>query len=1485
MSDTTPELQALFASLMPKLPSESASNVFSAATQQQQEQDRASASSPGIIHQPTHYAPPSVSSPLFSPPVAGTPPHHGSDIISPNVSTPRNEPSAQVAPNLDRTAQLLNLLKFNHSPSVVGSRKPREVVGESSSANKQGGSNDSKDQNGHTRGISASDLVAAFMAKPNVDSTAVSGSSSVNLSAQPEKGGSTESTIIASQPGDNAQEILLRLLNRPKAQQTPSSGSLKATESKPVTSPSAPVEPKLPEMEEAGVRKSSPIRTFGTRESRETTLFEPPKPQISAQASIFSYVNPFEQLAAASPRSQSSPVNKPRSTQATPAADVQERNEPESKVSIGMTRPREEFDSQAKAEPAASQESPPEKKLKTKETVPEAVVGVAEKVDAEVEAKLAQAVGEKSAPKEPEPKAEDQELSTKVAKKAEPTTDIVSEGLEKELAAKPAAEEKENKDLAESWENETERIVPVYSFPLKPFVTITWKGITTNPVSVRDDGFMDIARLKKPFDQLDRSLTSATAEYIVYALAKNGGMRIIRQDDGRDRQVFRSSNDRIFNVALSRVGPNPPGGKEEAVLGIGVSGSVYWASLSKGGDNLFERDALDTRSLIFPPFPASDENTSGGQLKTRARPSSRHPEFFGISRGKSIYVVWPNASMSAKYSVSSSNRKVDTEKFYKERALKILTGKAGKDFIFSDDDTVIVSLDKTGRMRFWDIGEVIDASPEASKDDIRVPLLTLVTGAPNEKSWPTSLLFIDKLRPYVKMCAMRYMLVGLRQNHTLQLWDLGLGKAVQELNFPHEKESDAICSVAYHPGSGIIVVGHPTRNCIYFIHLSAPRYTLTPMSQAAYIQGVVNKDEKLFEPQSTACMSGIRELSFGSRGQLRSLELLSLGKPFSSNHGIEEDAALFELYVMHSRGVTCLNIRKADLGWNTKTAVIQQVDGLTDGFIEMKDLRTFPSQLDEQSLSGEGASSVTGNNKEAAKKPDVGAEKTSGTQSSRTQSPIKEAKKKVHNAAPLQEPAYMEKTDKKKKKKGAAEIIDSTKRPVEAPKTVTKNGEIQEPQKTNAVGKSVEPVQVEQSTIKRPEAPAEMAPVEGVSAETLIKGMKGVEDNLSAEFSKCLSRELGGIYNRFNDDRRAQDELSISRQDAILRLVSSTLSENVEKNLARIISNNIESTVVPTIKDVTAASLEKKVVKELDTNLRPVISQSVGNAFPDAVIRAMQTPGTLKAIADVVAPAVVKAVESEFTNVVRNRIVPSIKNEYTRTTDKLVGEVEQMFTSKLKQFESQRISDNVKIEQLTTQVSSLVQVISTMAASQTKFQGEILDMNRRFEEMQLAAQEQRAAASVPVANEQAAAQPSPEEVELKEISRLMEEGDYEEASIKWLQSSQQAELFDNLFVKYGSAYLGTLSPIVLLSVSAAVTSSFETNVMARLDWLSQVFGTVNVRDPDIAGVAPGILDVLIQRLQALYMSIAQHSPHDPVLRKIPPLTRWARDLQEANTYG
>jgi hypothetical protein len=114
--------------------------------------------------------------------------------------------------------------------------------------------------------------------------------------------------------------------------------------------------------------------------------------------------------------------------------------------------------------------------------------------------------------------------------------------------------------------------------------------------------------------------------------------------------------------------------------------------------------------------------------------------------------------------------------------------------------------------------------------------------------------------------------------------------------------------------------------------------------------------------------------------------------------------------------------------------------------------------------------------------------------------------------------------------------------------------------------------------------------------------------------------------------------------------------------------------------------------------------------------------------------------------------------------------------------------------------------------------------------------------------------------------------------------------------------LQQVSPLVALSVSAAITSSFETNVELRLEWLGTIVSNIdasvssthlkqtlslhvtdsNDQDSDIRDVAPKIMEVLYQRLQGAYMQLAEMEPRDDnALRKMVALTRQIAEVRRS----
>ncbi|KAI9813972.1 MAG: hypothetical protein M1827_003436 [Pycnora praestabilis] len=1545
--------------------------------------------SPSQLH---GYHQPSVSSPLSSPSPSGPQPSHSS-VMSSNVRTPNTQTPvpAMGQSNADRTASLLDLLKFTQpgtlpssTPAATQSRQEgiqntlRSSYGVLENSQPYMKSNDS-------RTVSASDLVASFRGK----GSDLAVSRSIGNTASSNKPDPT----LSDSPGpipENPQDFLLRLLNRPKPAYNELSSDQQNGE-KP-----APIERQVPELAvEATTRdlmeaslggrtpnqNDSSVHIFGSDENIPPTPFQLEQPP--SNSTIFTYSNPFDQLAVSSPRKKAPKADitpradTPRSGTRTPTTVLKTaRNTPEGTngenkrktketspgpsqlasrrklvssgdetlIEAGSPSPAPRADGRSDLEALMGIGS----EAKNAKKVSQALSEIGGQVDRQVEQALA-----KAERREVENMKQEAKDVPELMQKQKPECETLEAANDASIDDKTLLEETSPKlvaevvketiddvgqaNVADSWEsadgednsikNEEARDIRVYNFPLRPFVSIDIEGNREVASGLREDAIMDIARLKKDFDQVDRTLATSTSSYIVYAMSKSGGFRVIRQDDGKDKQIFRTTQDRIFNLSIATAAAGSSSAGTETVLGTGMSGSVYWAMIAQPSADFFDEENIERQGLILPPVPALDDNTSGGQLKTRAKKSCRHPELFAVGRGRSINLIWPLAARSRTYMKDEKTRLVDTEKYFKERSLKITTGKAGKDFAFSEDDSLILSLDKAGRLKFWDIRDLVNEATQTSKQVISVevkdPIMTLVTTSPTEKSWPTSVLFVDKLRPYSRGTALRYVIVGMKQNHTLQLWDLGLGRAVQELNFPHEKESDAFCSVAYHPTTGIIVLGHPTRNSIYFVHLSAPKYNIPAMAQAKYVQRLAEKDPSLPKPEATAIMSGLREYSFDFKGQLRSLDMLPTPHISAAKEDLE-DPVLFELYAMHSRGVTCLSIKREDLGWNKDSKVLHPVDAEVEGLIIVADLREPVSVAPTEPLSSTngdqiGENSVTNSastpktvTKDTVRKAGMGDVRTNQAQTPEA-ALIATGVAKVENKDDESRAATMngnhdtaknvsEKGEKKKKKKAVGgdvssfatnELIDSSVAvnaqskyvdvPTGSPQPLAFRSTKSDPRPP--VASEGPGIIVPSNESLQTKLLANGDPIiVGKSGDSGDEEFRKIERGFSTEFSKIITQELGALYRRFDEDKRVQDAAGAAKQDAILRLVSSTLSENVEKSLARMIGTNIQQVVLPSIADVTVSSLDRKLSEVVSQQIDHSIPQELKHALPNAISRTMQEPEVLRTISDLVANKVATHVEGEFSAVLHSTISPAFKNLAVGAAQKMSAEVERRVGEQLQQADVHRHNDSLKIDQLTDLVRGLSETVHTMAAAQSDFQHEILKLQRqlaqtRQEESSMAASRQQQRPSSVRTEMPVLLQKTPEQEELDSITTLMTEGRYEEGTIKWLQSTQQADLFTSFFVRCSPAYIETLSPLVALSVSAAVTSSLEGYIMERLNWLEAVFATINPRDPDIIEVAPRIMDVLSQRLEGLYMRIAEIDPHDPVLRKIPPLTRQAKELK------
>lgn len=1213
------------------------------------------------------------------------------------------------APDTDKTNNLLNLLKFSNQSGQAGSQA-------SPMASLQNVGRTSSYEAGQQRPLSAQDLMSQLR---NPSSGALPPPLSV---------GSAERIETVPSSAGNGKEFLLNLFRKPGESSKPAvpsgggqAGSIRSPEPAVKDEPledlaKSLAESSLKPSEPAPTqREPAPARQFGSP-ATSTAAFEAPQP---TKPTMFNYVNPFDTLQSSSPLHR---TPQPEAQAQPKKIEILKHNRDASSALNGETSgPAPKSRKMASGEPSPVRSTAPD--AEKGKTVSEALEDVGEKVDKQVEEAL------KNADMQKKGEASTSALGT--------TRDNAADADVEDVQVKKEPEDDDN--LASSWESaededskeEEDYTVEVYNFPMKPFVSIQIKDIG-RPRPLRQDHFIRVAQLKKDFDQIDRGLVTATQTHVVYAQVitkkETGGFRIIRQDNGNHKQVFRSSGERIFNVQIC-TNAYQEGHDVETVLGTGVNGSLFWASTAKSRGDLFDDDDIEAHGFIMPPVATVEEHTSGSPVKTRAKMSSRHTDFFAVARSKQIHIVAPEAIMRYR---DRKTRKVNSEKFLAEHGLTINTGKAGKDFAFSEDDSVIVSLDKSGTIKFWDIKELTSRARDTTEAkhapvELREPVYTLSAATsgsrPDEKPSVSSIMFLDKDRPTSKGVALRYILVGFKQNHILQLWDLGLHKAVQEIRLPHEKDSDGICSITYHPRSGIIAIGHPTRNSIYFIHLSAPRYGLFNMDQARYITMLARNDPTLPRPESTAIMSGLREFSFGQVGQLRSLDMLR--QPVGgSGESDNEDATLFELYAMHSKGVTSVSVKRKDLGWDKDSRVVKPVDAMQAGMINVGplDAPPKPQPPSEQSSNAETPS-------KRSKKHEPKATPTNASKNE----PVKRdvTPSSTQAAAPLNGSARKESPSKQ-----VPEARLPSQQPAMNPPLMTAESYAMAAQRPKSPALEKEIVSADKPDFSSPSTSAVLAP--HVSSDEDLASM--------------LNKQFDALYQRIDADKRVSDASGAAKQDAMLRLISSTLTENVEQSLQRIVSGSIEREIVPAVTGSMTKATEKKIAETLPQQINTVVAREVKAAIPDAVKQALSNAQVQKSITDQVA--------SKVQQQVSQLLQQNMPNLATQATQKMISDLEARNKQQIAEIEKRRVHDQTKIQELSDLVRGMAETISSMSASQTAFQEQYLKLQQSRSRPGTA---QGGSARDAASNTGATPAP-PQDPEVENITHLLTSGQYETAT-------------------------------------------------------------------------------------------------------------------------
>ena len=240
-----------------------------------------------------------------------------------------------------------------------------------------------------------------------------------------------------------------------------------------------------------------------------------------------------------------------------------------------------------------------------------------------------------------------------------------------------------------------------------------------------------------------------------------------------------------------------------------------------------------------------------------------------------------------------------------------------------------------------------------------------------------------------------------------------------------------------------------------------------------------------------------------------------------------------------------------------------------------------------------------------------------------------------------------------------------------------------------------------------------------------------------------------------------------ARQDAMLRLVSSTLTENVEQSLSRIIAASIEQEVIPAFTETTNKVIDRKLGELLPQSISTSTQREIKAALPNALGQALRDQQVQRTISDMTANQVAQKVQQQVSVMLQQ----SLPNMAVQATQKMVADLEARTTQRLREAETERTQDNAKIDQLSGLVRSLAATVQSMADSQAAFQ-EQMQVVLQSRDKEAAPVSEVEEPEEPVATAAAAVDPqqAAEEEEVSRITQSLMAGEYEDATIQVSQA-------------------------------------------------------------------------------------------------------------------
>ncbi|GAO46234.1 hypothetical protein SAICODRAFT_7270 [Saitoella complicata NRRL Y-17804] len=769
-----------------------------------------------------------------------------------------------------------------------------------------------------------------------------------------------------------------------------------------------------------------------------------------------------------------------------------------------------------------------------------------------------------------------------------------------------------------------------YAIPQTAFMSYTLPHLssTSIPALTAHTEVRPITRQKRTYDPTERQIIAATIRYVAYALPETSatpGIRLIDQENGAMCLLRSEYKEKIVNLTFW----HGEGKSDGIVARLRVTNSVGAVYVYKITGELKGDNEPYVVELGF------EGDSAEIAVKPRARWNPINSDAVGVSFGMYLYNIPEFAREVIRRDGLPEGVAGDVQVICADKSLK--------DFAFSDDGSTIATVDKLA-IKLWPQ----DATSGSDQRIMQCVPELAYTAITSDKLTSVRFIDVDDKRPA------RYLLVGARHNHDLQLWDIELGTCVQQLSFPSEETNRMAC-VGYHQATQTVVISCAARKSLYFLHLTAPaRAGQEGMSQAEYCRHVSKKAQEITVHDAnvrSAAFEYVAEYRFDTDPAATSAPSTCFGFQIEESY---DDANAFEMFVYHEGGFTAFGCQSL----LSAPAAAPTLQGTKlDPEAEPARRKNKPRKLALHRRVAPGDEDLGVTTSISATRPTS----SSAAESQLTEAELQRRRSSImitESVEQVRSPTAT-RTPQPDDLVLAAAGVSATEGPEMLVEEVVRQLEEKEAvQETESA--SVPPV-------------IASATATNVDMTAVTEGLKALELNLQTKIDNAFAAQA----RRLEEDRLVQAAADQARQETILKVVSETLSKNTGKLIQTTINNTIQQQVLPALSTLVGASLEHNMTKALKDPLEKALPKELFAVINASVQQALTQPEFTASIAAAVGKPLVGAVETSF------------KAEML----KLVGDIEQKALREIQavraEAEQQSAADGVKIDALTASVGRM----------------------------------------------------------------------------------------------------------------------------------------------------------------------------------------------------